>query len=708
MVRTAGIGSPPLGDSEATSAEQQLAKTFQSRFRRSETSFAAWRERCATWFRLYGNDAWSEEDKAAMEEEGRIAVTFNYALSTINVLVGGDQADRKEGRFLGIDGQLYDEKVGEWLTTIVRWIYRHGKGHRHESQAQHDQLVAGYGWVEVFMDDGRFPFRVKPQYVDCLSMYLDPDYKDDNASDARFVICAADVAREDAIARWPGRRAELEQLKAATGHRLFPKQPVRGRHYATPAPENASRTEEDERLTIYNYQFKKRVPWHAFTDPKTGEKKQLSAEEFEEWKKAAFTAVDPETGVSLVPEIKTIKFARECVFRAFLAAGGDGASGGDVVVLEEPKRIAEDMFTYRCATGFRRKDGATGQTKHFGLMAVIEQPQQLVAKVLSTLLDMLARNSKGGGFYKPDAILDEEKFKANGGKPGQWTAIADDAELGVDIVEREPMQWPSAMDRLLDILVTSIPELSAVTNWLKGTAQTERSNVLISNLQGQSMVALNPILDPMNQLRVELATLCAKLAQQYIAPEDLNKVIGEQEIEGLTHMPVEDPMNPGVEAINPRTLKKALQPIPYQDPETGEQRPITPADILRNTEILDFHVAVDLGAASSTAKQALWQVWNETGLLAKVIELMPALGDKLMPFMLRNTPGVPAETARELANDIEREIAQQRQMQSFQGIAQAVQGLQPDQQAQLEQMLQQLLAQQQPPAAAAPTAQPMQ
>jgi hypothetical protein len=673
-----------LIEGEAGVVDSRFLKTANSRLERSLSAFRDWREKCRRWFRFYSNDAWDPADRGTLEEEGRIPVTFNYSLSTINALVGSDMADRKEARFWGVDGQLRDEVTGEWLTTISRHNWQRARGHRIESQAQLDQLITGYGWAQVFVDSTRFPFRVKPGYVDPLNMHPDPDYRDDNLADARYLIHEEKWHREDAIAQWPDKEDELAALGAVYGAAgMFPKSAERGRHYHVSLPDDTYRTEEDERVHIFDYQFRKREPWVAFTDPETGERQQLSSEDFAARRKELEAVLDESTGMPVFGAIQSVQFARDVTYRAWLA----GDAGAMSVILEEPRRIEQDMFTYRAATGFREKDTETGRTRHFGLMAVIEEPQRWSAKVLSMIIEMMARNSKGGGFIKPSALVDAEKFKQDAGKPGAWHFIADEAVIGDDIVERQAMQWPQGLERLLDMAVNAIPELSSVTNWIKGTAQTERSNVLISNLQSQSMVVLGPLLDPMSQFRVELHTLAAKMAQQYMDPEEMNRLLGELDpIEGVTHEAVPDE----------ETGEVSLQPIMVADEELGGERPITPADILRDLDLLEYHVAVDLGAASSTAKQALWQLFNQTGLLQKLVEVGFPM-QELFPWLIRNMPGIPAEVAKQIAGKVQQQMEAQQEQQDLEALTENATSLPPEQQQQLLDALMQTMQSQQPP-----------
>jgi len=723
--KKAGVGDEPSGTDDA------LRKEFGRRLKRSQGAFANWRERAKLFFQTYHKGPWTEEDSLALKAEGRIATYFNYSTAVINTVVGMDMADRKEGSFQGVDGDLYDETVGEWFTKLVRFLYQHAHGHRHESQAQMDQLLSGYGWIEVFFDDSRFPFRIKSSHVDCERMYIDPDYKDDNCADARFVICEVKMAREDAIARWPNREDELQSLAGGSqSGSPYPKRAV-ANNYAGPSTPGLDDSEDE--IRVYDYQYRKRERWVAFKDPQDGKRKELSKADFSEWKRTFFAQFQqaqqaqagmmggpmmgmgggptgqqggPMGGGGMMPQgpmmgggggmpspqsmmpppeppkVEAVEFPRELYYRAFLAGGmGDGT-----IVLEQPKRIREDSFTYLCATGFRGKDFENEKTQHFGLMELIYEPQMWSAKVLSLIIEMLARNSKGGGFAESGAVANPATFPVEVSKVGSWVMLNDDAIKEGRIKERQAMQWPSAAERMMDLAVQAIPNLTAVTPSLMGTLQQERSNVLISNLQQQSQVVLNPLFDPMSQLRVNIHGLYAKLAQTYLADEDINRILGNARVEGLTYQ---------VGPPDPTTGKPSEVPVMVPDPSSPEgQRPITAADILRDADILEFHVVVDLGTASTTSKQAIWALLSQHG----VLDTMAAAGvpmEKFAPFMVRNLPGIPAETAKRLADDIEGQMKQQE----FSGLMEAVQKLPPDQQQQLAQMLQ-------PPAPAPAEAQP--
>lgn len=658
----AGIPSEP-GSPSST----MLVDTFWRRLKRSETQFSRWRQQVKLYFRTYAGDPWPDGDKAALGEQNRVATNFNYALSTCNAVLGADQADRREARFEGVDDLELDQFNGEGLTRLVRHIYQKCNAYRMESQTMFDMLISGYGWGEAFVDSSRFPFRIATSYVDANEMYVDPDYKLDNCADARYVIRRRRFSLEDAIARWPEKTRELRTIAQKTQNSPFAK-PAVANDYGPGSMAASDPGLEEDSVWVYDYQYRQKERWIGFDNPVTEKATEMPVAEFKK--------VSKELEAQGVYLEQAVEFARDVWMRAWIAGGS--AERAENLVLAKPARILEDCFTYRVATGFRERDFTTGLHRHFGLMALIYEPQMFTAKSLSLILEILSRSAKGGGFIKANALEDPQGFMKFQSEPGRWFLASNESNLKEDIYERDQVEWPSAIDRMMQISIEALPQLSAVTDWVKGTAQQERSNVLISNLQSQSMVVLNPIMDPMSQYRVEMAGLVAKLAVRYMPRNDVNKVLNGLKAEGLTYMKIVDPL----------TLQEQEQPIP--NPMTGE--PITPWDLLQDAELFDFHIAVDLGAASVTAKQAIWQMFNQTGLLSKMAEIGFPMGD-LFPFMLRNMPMIPVEQSKQLSQKIERQLKAQELQGTVQGVMQSLEALPADQLQQVAQASMQMLQQ---------------
>lgn len=645
----------------------ELIEEFERRLRRSDSSFTQWREWAKKYYDTYANDPWPDGAKDTMESQGRPPVNFNYSLSTINAVIGQDMADRREAQFQAQSDDQRVAFVGDLYTRLLRHVYKRSKGHRQESVAFYDDLVTGYGWCEGYVDASRFPFRICVRHVDCLEMLVDPDYREDNCSDARYLIRRKKWSLEDALAKWPDKSADLRSLSSAVQQDEGTPRVVHANNYAGPGSEVADLDGDEPYVMIYDYQRRKKVPFVVVDDPRTGEPVQMPRSKFEAWKKEAFADVDQATGQPLVAEANPVYFAKDVYERAYFAGGAGRVS----IVLSEPAELSTEMFTYRCVTGFRRKETQSGRTKHFGLMALIYEPQLWSSKSLSSIVEMLARAGKGGGFIRKDALDDPQAFIDGQAIPGKWWLLAEGVEDAKKaVVERDPVAWPQAMEQILRIATEGIPYLSAVTDWVKGTARQERSNVLISNLQQQSMVVLNPIFDPLSQFRVDLALLLGRLIQRHMSPDEIDRVLKGVKAEGLTF----------TKQVDPATMQEIESPMLVQDDAVqGGARPVTPSDLLQGEtfDLFEFDITVDLGQASTTAKQAIWQMSTNTAFVQEVMKTMPQVAARFVPFLIANMPGLPSETARTMSAEIQKDMEAQLHQGTVQGVMETLQTLDP-------------------------------
>lgn len=706
---------------EEPTGPSKLQKEFDRCLRRAANASAEWRQQSRIFYRAYSGDPWPEGAREDMEEENRPVANFNYALSQINAVLGQDIADRKEARFEGIGYEPSDSFAGECLTALVRSLYMKCRGNREETEAFQDQLVTGYGWCEGFLNTRRFPIWPALSSVDCAEMYWDPDAKKNNLADARYVIRRKKWSLEDAEAKWPKKKAQLRKLCRAgnPSENPFPKRAAFD-GYQTKGESAVDNPElSEESLYVYDWQYKKLEKWMIFRDPRDGRRKKLPAKDFKAEQEAIFAEIDPATqeqdpetgemvGGTPYARVDAAELELEQVFRCYMA----GKESGVGVVLQNPERLETEMFTYRCATGYRAKT-ETGKVRFFGLMSVIFEPQLWTAKALSSAIEHMARSPKGGGgFINSDILEDSADFLDKGSKMGHWSLTKPGSDIKANVFERQTPQFPQAYERLFDIAENAMGRLTTITDYFKGTANQERSNVLVTNLQGQTMMVLNPLIDPLSQMRVENAQLIARLAQQHIAPEDFNRLVGQMEAEDVTYTIAKDP-NTGMTIWQDQEPVKV--PIPLSDPATGEPLmdeatgepvPTTPWDVCSDVDIFEYDVSVDLGPASVTAKQAIWQNWQQTAFAQKLLEIYPEVGREIVPWLIKNQPGLSTDEAQRIEKSVRSLLRQSQTAGTLQGIMESLQQLPPEAVAQVAQAAAQLTMQTQPPPPGAGAPQP--
>jgi len=633
--------------------EQDFVEKFRKNLASSRASFSSWREEAKRYYKTYAGDPWDWKDRQTMEEQDRPPVTYNYSLAIVNTVLGKEMNERKEIKFEGVGKyDLRDQKVAEWQTNLVRTWWAQCDGHRHESQSFLDQLITGYGWGHVYLDLSRFPFRVKLEHIDPWEIMPDPKAKDDNLTDARWIIRERRWGLDEVKAVWPDKAQDLIASLATTGYNsINPKVAV-----ADYAQDSFIAPEEDE-VTVWEYQFRKKERWVAFVDPQTQERLELPNDEFKQVEEQA------ESSGIQVPQWEA--FMRDVYYRCYLG----GSDTSDTVVLQEPERMHTDLFTYTCITGFRKK--IVGErTQFFGLMHLLYEPQMWSSKVLSTIIEIMARSNKNGILFEAGAIVNPIKFKEEHSKPAGMMMVEDGALRDKRIEFMKAPAYPHGLDMIIQQAINGMHTATGVTEVLMGTSGKERSNVLMSNYQDKSNTLLTPLTDPLSGFRIRIGRLLAAYIQKYVPEEDMNRSIEDEGVEGLTVQRQIDQQT-GQPVIDPNTGEPAMQQI------------ATPGQYLKQLNLMDYDVVVDLSYATTTEKQSLWQLFAQHGVLQMLTESGVPV-QKLFPFIFRMLP-VPAELARDLADDVERELDQQEKMQTAEGMVEAFQGLDPQTMQQVHQ-----------------------
>lgn len=618
--------------------DPELVK-FKTRLEESKHSFKDWRTKIDKYYETYASDPWPDGAKEEMEETGRPPVNFNYSLQVINTVLGEDQANRQEIQYRGVDLEVRDGVVADWMTRLVRYFYAKTDGHRHEAQARLDQLISGYGWTECYMDMTEIPFIPRVTHVPCYEMYPDPNAKDDNLSDAKFIIRRRTWDIEQAKAQWPNHEKKFDAIIGNVN--ILPGPITNDGEFSKVGGVDDS---ESETVDIYEYQFIKPEPWVAFvTDRITeftptgeeividegGREDQLTKSEFDEM----FPEEESRPLVSA-------PFTKDVFYRAYVVEGVDGFHDW----LDAPKRIYQDDFSYHCITGLRHIKVNEEKTEFFGMMALMYEPQLWVAKILSNTIEMLLRGSKGGGFIEIDALEDPDDFLATQSMPGKWHIVTGGAIQNGKIMERKAITFPSFHGDLLRMLQTAIHDVTGVSAYLQGSAKQERSNVLVSNLQGRSLIALNPISDPYQSYRIRVGRFLGQTIYDYVSDRLINKVINDQGIEGVTAEKVP----------NPQTGQFELQKVKEV------------SDILKDADVKNLDIVVDTGTATPTEKQAVWNTMGQ--VMPRMLEAgMQNAVAKMLPAMAKFLP-LPAEIANEISEMLQMDLDIQTKTQTVEGI----------------------------------------
>jgi hypothetical protein len=188
------VSEPSLLDKEA------LYNTLRGWFRMDMSHSEEWRAAAKGDFGFAaGDEQWSAEDRAVLEEQKRPVITFNRTLSIIKAVCGIEINGRHDTVYLPRGDKPGEVKANEILTAASQWMSENCDAEDEQSEAFQDAIICGLGCTEMRIDYSEDP---DGQYVetkvDPLEMYWDRSARSKNLSDARRIFRVRKLSLDEA------------------------------------------------------------------------------------------------------------------------------------------------------------------------------------------------------------------------------------------------------------------------------------------------------------------------------------------------------------------------------------------------------------------------------------------------------------------------------------------------------------------------------
>lgn len=180
---------------------------FQRWMRMARDFESDWRKNNQQCFDYYDGKQWTIEEEAVIEERGQQPTVINTIAPTIEMVKAIEVGKRIDIQVVGREDSDCDK--ANLLTALLKQVFDQCDFEYYHSQAFHDCLIGGLGWIEVKMgEDTRGRDIVKVSHIGWEEMYIDPCCKKPDGSDARFMIHAKWVDRDVAKSLF-GDKADL-------------------------------------------------------------------------------------------------------------------------------------------------------------------------------------------------------------------------------------------------------------------------------------------------------------------------------------------------------------------------------------------------------------------------------------------------------------------------------------------------------------------
>lgn len=525
--------------SKLTSAEQQEVASKQwDRYTRARDNghleYVDMAKKCDAFYR---GDQWDESDVAALDAEGRPALTINTVLPTVNTVLGEQSTRRADVRFKPRRGG--DEEVAHTLTKLYMQIADNNKLDWVEQQVFSDGLILdGRGYFDVRMDfSDHVEGEVRITAKDPLDILIDPDAKDSDPETWNEVFETKWMTLDEIEELYGKKKAEELRFIAENGNgygrdSIEYEENRFGDLDSTDDYLGAGIPGDDEyrnvrALRVIERQHKRMTRVMCFVDPETGDQRDVP----EPWSEAKAKKFAKKYGLNVIRKVKRkVRWTVTC----------------DRVVLHD------DWSPYDCFTVvpffayFRRG-------RPFGMVRNLLSPQEQLNKIASQELHIVNTTANSGWMVESGSLvgMSADDLEEHGAETG---LVLEYNRGSTPPVKIQPNQIPTGLDRISQKAALNIKSISGINDSMLGTDSAEVSGIAIQAKQNRGAIMIQVPLDNLRKTRQYLAEHILKLLQTFYTERRVIMVTNEEDPLKPREPMVLNEMTPEGRIINDLTI----------------------------------------------------------------------------------------------------------------------------------------------------------
>ncbi len=464
-----------------------------------------WREETTEAYDFVAGVQWSEDDLAKLQEEQRIAITFNRVAPTIMAVCGYEINGRQEVTYLPRNNQ--DTPVAEVDTAAAKYFRQQCDAEDEESDQFGDGLICGMGWTEHRMDYEENPEGMMVvERVDPLEMGWDPAAQRRNIMDARWLVRGKWWDKKTAQDKWPDHNFDQATATPNDEENLDEQPPIdrlAAAFYKSPGVGEQADLRAGK-VFILEFQWHEGEPFYTMLNPLTGKTEDVEPKTHSEMQRKL-----EEAGLDRTPSVKREK---RKFLRAFVHARD---------TLEEGPGPCPKMFNYQCLTGWRDRN----RNVWYGMVKAMKDPQRWANKWLSQFLHMLNTNAKNGLDFEKGAFDNIGEVERKIAKPGGVFAIN---QGYLDKVRRVPATpIPNDAFNLMTYAIGSIKDVTGVNVELLGGQNDNQTGVVEAHRKQSALNILAPLFNSQRQYRKQAGRLTLYFIREFLSDGRMIRVASQ-------------------------------------------------------------------------------------------------------------------------------------------------------------------------------------
>ena len=496
--------------------EAQIAKNQWDRYVRARDNghleYIDMAKRCDSFYR---GEQWDEADIAALDNEGRPALTINTILPTVNTVLAEQTSRRADVQFKPRRGG--EQATADVLTKLYMQLGDANKIDWVESQVFSDGLIMDRGYFDVRMDfDDHIEGEIRIKAKDPLDILIDPDAKEWDPKTWSEVFETKWMSVDEIEEVYGLKKADRLRMIAENGSTLgidsieYEENRYGDTHtgleYGKEMPSSPEELGACRAVRVVERQYRRLVKTKFYVDPQTGDQREAP----EVWGKRKIEKFADQYGLAIVE-----KLARKVRWTVT----------ADLVVLHDDWSPYSDFTIVPYFPYWRRG-------KPFGMVRNLLSPQEQLNKISSQELHIVNTTANSGWIVENGSLTGMTADDLE--EHGATTGLVLEFNRGSSPPSKIPANHiPTGLDRLGLKAAANIKEISGVNDSMLGSDHQEVSGVAMQQKQVRGALMIQVPLDNLQKSRHYLAENILGLIQRFYSEERVIQVTNE-----------DDPMKP--------------------------------------------------------------------------------------------------------------------------------------------------------------------
>lgn len=481
------------------------------------------------------------------DKSRRSMVVFNKVKPYIDAVTGFMVQLRRKPEYLArMMDEIQQEEFSKYLNSLSDYARDNANMDHLESRQDREMLITGYGAIDTnILYETNPDGEIKSENIEPDDIFWDPQAREPNILDARWLFRRKKFERKEAVKRFKG--SEPEDFEGYKGDETSFSYNPSGGLYDKIALGIGER--EEDLVEVWYYQYWELQTYYRAKNPLFDLEDPLIVNQLGQLMELMRSRREDEANPETVEDyFEFDPFAEYLVMTPKIRADMEAAFKRfdiDVDYQSHQKRVYytaiitgenvlskfrspdQQGFTIKFKTG----DFDHENNRWFGMVAALKAPARYANKSLTEMLYVIASNSKGGVIYEEGAVEDPARFEQQYATTKAAVKVNTGAVSGNQIMPKAVAALPNGYENIYAISNESMGEVTGINQEFLGNSNNQHKPSAILERQriNQVVSTLGCYFDSITLYQKEHARLMITFIRTLAENSEgrLIKIIGE-------------------------------------------------------------------------------------------------------------------------------------------------------------------------------------